>query len=56
MTAKEIAEKSGVRLWKVYYIANKLGKSSGELPSVDEIKAYSPNKRGRPNKRTARQK
>ena len=54
MTAREIAEKSGVRLWKVYYIAEKLGKTNGDLPSVEEVKNYAPNKRGRPNKRISR--
>lgn len=45
MTAKEVAEKSGLPLWKVYYVANKLGR----LPSVDEIVNWKP-KRGRPIK------
>lgn len=36
MTAKELAEKSGVKLWKVYYIAARLGR----FPSVAEIVNY----------------
>jgi hypothetical protein len=43
MTAKELAEKSGVPLWKVYYVADKLGR----LPSVDELVNWK-QKRGRP--------
>ena len=45
MTAKELAEKSGVKLWKVYYIADKLGR----LPSADELVNWK-RKRGRPTK------
>lgn len=46
MTPKELAEKSGEKLWKVYYVANKLGR----LPSVDELVNWKL-KRGRPIKR-----
>ena len=46
MTAKEVAEQSGLPLWKVYYVASKLGR----LPSVGEIVNWKP-KRGRPIKR-----
>lgn len=45
MTPKELAKLSAVPLWKVYYIANKLGR----LPSVDELSKWKP-KRGRPLK------
>ena len=45
MTAKELAKESKVPLWKVYYVARKLGK----LPSVDELLNWKP-KRGRPIK------
>ena len=45
MTAKELAEQSGLPLWKVYYVASKLGR----LPSVNEIVNWKP-KRGRPPK------
>ncbi len=43
MTAKELAKQSGVPLWKVYYVADKLGRE----PSVDEIVNWK-QKRGRP--------
>lgn len=43
MTAKELAELSAVPLWKVYYIADKLGRE----PSVEELVNWKP-KRGRP--------
>lgn len=43
MTAKEIAKQSGVPLWKVYYVANKLGRE----PSVEEVATWK-QKRGRP--------
>ena len=43
MTAKELAKQSGVPLWKVYYVADKLGRE----PSVDEIVNWKRN-RGRP--------
>lgn len=46
MTPKELSELSSVPLWKVYYIASKLGR----LPSVDEIVNWKP-KRGRPIKK-----
>ena len=45
MTAKEIAEKSGVKLWKIYYVAEKLGR----LPTIEEAKTYK-GKKGRPPK------
>jgi hypothetical protein len=45
MTAKELAKESKVPLWKVYYVARKLGK----LPSVDELLNWK-QKRGRPIK------
>jgi sugar-specific transcriptional regulator TrmB len=45
MTAKELAKMSGVRLWKVYYVATKLGR----LPSVEELANWK-QKRGRPPK------
>lgn len=43
MTAKELAKQSGVPLWKVYYIADKLGRE----PSVAELVNWK-QKRGRP--------
>lgn len=43
MTAKELANQSGVPLWKVYYIANKLGRP----PTIKELLNWKP-KRGRP--------
>lgn len=43
MTAKEIATKSGVKLWKVYDIAKELGR----LPTVEEVKNHKPKKKGR---------
>ena len=43
MTAKELAKHSGIPLWKVYYIADKLGRE----PSVAELVNWKP-KRGRP--------
>lgn len=46
MTPKELALQSAVPLWKVYYVANKLGR----LPSVDEIVNWK-QKRGRPVKK-----
>lgn len=46
MTAKELAELSAVPLWKVYYVANKLGR----LPSVEELVNWK-QKRGRPPKK-----
>lgn len=45
MTPKELARKSGVPLWKVYYVANKLGR----LPNVEELVNWE-KKRGRPLK------
>lgn len=45
MTAKEIAKESGVKLWRVYYVAEKLGR----LPTVSEVKTYK-GKNGRPPK------
>lgn len=45
MTPKELALQSAVPLWKVYYIANKLGR----LPSVEELVNWKA-KRGRPTK------
>lgn len=45
LTAKQIAEKSGKKIWKVYYLANKLGR----LPTVEELLAYK-GKIGRPAK------
>lgn len=44
MTPKELAKESGVKLWKVYYVAERLGR----LPSVDELVNWKP-KRGRPS-------
>lgn len=46
MTAKELAMQSGVPLWKVYYVADKLGRE----PSVDELINWK-RKRGRPIKK-----
>ena len=46
MTPKELAEQSGVPLWKVYYVANKLGR----LPSVEELVNWK-QPRGRPTKK-----
>ena len=43
MTAKELAKLSGIPLWKVYYIADKLGRE----PSVEELINWK-QKRGRP--------
>ena len=43
MTAKELAKQCNVPLWKVYYVADKLGRE----PSVDEIVNWK-QKRGRP--------
>lgn len=43
MTAKELAKQSSVPLWKVYYVAEKLGRE----PSVDELVNWK-RKRGRP--------
>ena len=34
MTVKEIAEKSGVKVWKVYAVAKELGR----LPTIEEVK------------------
>ena len=45
MTPKELALQSAVPLWKVYYVANKLGR----LPSVAELVNWK-QKRGRPLK------
>lgn len=45
MTAKELAKQSNVPLWKVYYVAQKLGR----LPSVDELANWK-KKKGRPIK------
>ena len=45
MTPKELALQSSVPLWKVYYVANKLGR----LPSVDELVNWKA-RRGRPLK------
>lgn len=50
MTAKEVAEKSKMPLWKVYYVARKLGR----LPSVDEIVNWK-QKVGRPLKYTTKE-
>lgn len=47
MNAKEIAEKAGVNVWKVYYIGEKL--NLGRLPTVEEVKQYR-GKVGRPKK------
>lgn len=46
MNVKQIAEKSGVNVCRVYYIKNRIG----HLPTVDEVKNYKAPKRGRPNK------
>lgn len=43
MTAKELAKQSGVPLWKVYYVADKLGRE----PSVAELVNWK-QRRGRP--------
>ena len=52
MTAKEIAEKGQVPLWKVYYIANRLGYTKDRLPTVEEIANYiATQKKGRPSLR-----
>jgi hypothetical protein len=45
MTPKELALQSAVPLWKVYYVANKLGR----LPSVEELVSWK-KQRGRPTK------
>jgi hypothetical protein len=45
MTPKELALQSGVPLWKVYYVAKKLGR----LPNVYELKSWK-QRRGRPTK------
>jgi sugar-specific transcriptional regulator TrmB len=45
MTPKELALQSAVPLWKVYYVASRLGR----LPTVDELVNWKP-KRGRPTK------
>lgn len=45
MTPKELAEKSGEKLWKVYYVANKLNR----LPTIEELANWK-QKRGRPIK------
>lgn len=51
MTAKEIAEKSGVKLQRVYYVAKKINKPNNELPTVEEVINYkSQRKVGRPPK------
>ena len=47
MQAKEIAEKAGVNVWKVYYVAERL--NLGRLPTVEEVQKYSA-KVGRPKK------
>lgn len=46
MTAKEVAEKNGIKLWKVYALARKLGR----LPSKEEIEESKNKKLGRPQK------
>lgn len=47
MSAKEIAEKTKVKLSKVYYVAGVLGR----LPTVEELLNWKGQKRGRPPKR-----
>ena len=45
MNVKQIAEKAGVNVQRVYYIKNRLG----HLPTVAEVKNYKANKKsGRP--------
>lgn len=51
MTAKELAKQSGVPLWKVYYVGDKLGRE----PSVDELVNWK-QKRGRPIKKWQNEK
>ena len=46
MNVKQIAEKAGVNIRRVYYIKNRLG----HLPTVAEVKNYKPKKAGRPPK------
>lgn len=49
MNVKQIAEKAGVNVQRVYYIKNKLG----HLPTVAEVKSYKANRTsGRPPKYT----
>lgn len=47
MNVKQIAEKAGVSIKRVYYIKDRLG----HLPTVDEVKNYKPERKpGRPTK------
>lgn len=46
MTVKEIAEKSGKKIWQIYYIAKLLGR----LPTVEEATNWAWKPSGRPRK------
>ena len=50
LNVKQIAEKAGVTIKRVYYIKDRLG----HLPTVSEVKTYQP-KRGRPPKYTLKE-
>ena len=53
MNVKQIAERAGVPVSRVYYIKDKLG----HLPTVAEVKNYKPSRAvGRPNKYTLKEK
>lgn len=52
MNVKQIAEKAGVNVQRVYYIKNRLG----HLPTVEEVKNYKANRKsGRPPKYTLKE-
>lgn len=45
MNVKQIAEKAGVKVARVYYIKDRLG----HLPTVEEVRNYKAEQRGRPS-------
>lgn len=47
---EKLAQENGIKVWKVYYIINKL--KLDRLPSNEEIRQYidKPKKKGRPKK------
>lgn len=50
LNAKQVAERAGVTLNRVYYVQRMLGLREERLPTVEEVINYSPKQKGRPLK------
>ena len=50
LNAKQVAERAGVTLNRVYYVQRQLGLREERLPTVEEVINYSPKQKGRPLK------